>query len=339
MKFAVVDFSLLKNLTSKVCESLDKYNITYERVNIESSSGYNRIISGDFTHVILRAPCDIYERKNVCDEVAFVLEKYTNVKIYPSIKELMPYENKRYLNFVLETCSLPFPKTNVFLNKKEAIEFVENAKLPLIYKSNIGASSSGVRFIRKTKDAKKLINNAFGYHQYIAFGNSPSKSILKVNVPEIGRAEKHFILFQEVVSFKWEWRIIKINNKILAYKKLKGTSGFASGSGKYGYGIPPHELLELNEKVFKSLDINSAAVDYFETEDGEFLINEVQCLFGAKPIYKDFSSQMFDEKMNPIYIELNEMGEFVVKQGDICGNECWDLRIKEFVKLEVSEIR
>ncbi len=332
MKVAIIDFSLKRNLSEKIKNSLDDLNVNYDSYYMESSEDLNKISSGGYSHVVVRAPCDINERKQLANEVIYLLENYTNIKVLPTLKELLPYENKRYLSLCLEMNNIPHPKTNVFFTKESATNFIKSAQYPVIYKSNIGAASSGVRIIENEKEAKSVIKKAFGLHPYMARGNAPTRKKCGITLPEVGRSEKHFVLFQKMVKFKWEWRLIKVNDYVIAYKKLQDENGFSSGSGKFGYGLPPEELLKLNEENSRKLGINVAAFDYFETEDGQFLVNEIQCLFGAKPDYKDYDSKMFDENMNPIYIQVDN-GNFNVMQGDICKHEVWDLRMKEFLNI------
>lgn len=333
----IVDFSLSGTFTDELKNYLKSEKIKFVNVPLDTKDNMlATLLENGVTHLILRAPCDLNEKKRICDEFAYLIDNYSAIDIFPSLNELLPYENKRYLSTILTFLNIPHPKTEVFFDKKSAVSFGESANFPLIHKTNIGASSSGVSFVRSKQQLNKLINKAFGKeHPYLAKGVEPTLKKFKLNIPLKGKAEKHFLYLQEVVDFKWEWRIIKSQDKILAYRKLKSLeTGFASGSGNYGFGIPPDELLELNNTVFSKLKINTAAVDYFETSDGKFLVNEVQCLFGAKPILGDQSHQMYDEDLLPIYLQWSDdlcRYEVISDTLNICEYECWKFRLSGFL--------
>ena len=60
---------------------------------------------------------------------------------------------------------------------------------------------------------------------------------------------------------------------------LKGQ--MASGSDRIGWVEPPEEVLLLAKNVCDKGNFDSMAVDIFETINGEFLVNELQAVFGS----------------------------------------------------------
>lgn len=48
------------------------------------------------------------------------------------------------LNYYLGAINIPHPQTYVFYNKNEALEYLNNSKYPIVMKSSIGASGTGV---------------------------------------------------------------------------------------------------------------------------------------------------------------------------------------------------
>ena len=46
------------------------------------------------------------------------------------------------------------------------------------------------------------------------------------------------------------------------------------------YGRPPNEVLNITKLITDIGDFKSLNVDIFETEDGRFLVNELQAIFG-----------------------------------------------------------
>ena len=76
-------------------------------------------------------------------------------------------------------------------------------------------------------------------------------------------------------------------------------------------------------------DMRSIAIDIFET-DSQFLVNEIQTFFGQSDPF-----QMLLNKEPGRYRYINEKWTF--EKGMFNTNECYDLRLKEAMKLIKNE--
>ena len=95
--------------------------------------------------VFLAKPGGFTERfKNLYDERCYIIENELGLFLYPSLKEILIYENKRLLSYWLSAHGIPHPRTYVFYNEAEALEFARTAGFPVMAKYNIGGSGSGV---------------------------------------------------------------------------------------------------------------------------------------------------------------------------------------------------
>jgi glutathione synthase/RimK-type ligase-like ATP-grasp enzyme len=226
----------------------------------------------------------------------------------------------------LQIHNFPHPKTKVFIDKKEAMEYIENCKYPIVVKSNIGAGASGVRIIKSHKEARKIINNIFGrFHPLLSFGQCQTRKKFGLKIPVFGLAQKHNVLIQEFHEIKWEWRIIKIDNSYFGHQKLlKGE--FASGSDLVGWVEPPYELLEMTRQICEEGNFYSMAVDIFETKDGKYLVNELQSLFGS---YLD--SQMYIDSTPGRFKHINN--KYIFEEGEFNKYGSYLLRVEHFIKI------
>mgnify|MGYP003793132593 CR=1 FL=1 len=247
------------------------------------------------------------------------------IPIYPSRKELFLYENKRMYEYWLTAHNFPHPPTFIYYTKKEALNHLKISKLPIVFKTNGGASSSGVRIIRNKYVAKSYIQKVFGYlDSRLSMGKVHWGKKWIFPVPKLGMAQKHYVIMQDFIPIKWEWRIIKIGNSYFGHQKLlKGE--FASGSGRVGWIAPPEKLLFMIKDLCEKGSFDSMAMDVFESVDDKYYINEIQSLFGSfKP------SQMKINEVSGRYQYINE--KFVFEEGEFNRFGSNLLRVEDFIE-------
>ncbi|MEA1972497.1 MAG: hypothetical protein U9N34_04280, partial [Candidatus Cloacimonadota bacterium] len=235
---------------------------------------------------------------------------------------------KRLMYYWLETHNFPHADTYVFYRKKEYFEFIEHYNnFPLIYKSNIGAKSSGVKLIKTKKMGKMIGRKIFGRFASLSLtkGYTPVKSGKIIPVTAVGMIEKHTLLIQKFEKIKWEWRMVRIGNSYFGHKKLlKGN--FASGTHLKGWGKPPEKLLNLLKNLIDKGNFYSMAVDIFETEDGRFLINELQSIFGQPTK----NLMLIDDKPGRYIFKDNQ---FIFEEGEFNEHHSFKLRVKHFIEI------
>tara|TARA_Y100001956_G_C4126044_1_gene190121 strand:- start:2478 stop:3464 length:987 start_codon:yes stop_codon:yes gene_type:complete len=308
----------------KACEAM---GVDYEVIDIFDAGWLELVKKSKCDGFMVRPPCDSEERKYCFDERVYSIVTHLQKKIYPSMGEISIYENKRNLHYWLKINGYKHADTNVSLTKDEAIKYISSCEYPIIAKSNIGAMASGVVKINNISQAKRYVNSIFGYFDgKLAIGKMPVTRKFKFKIPMIGRAQKHYAIFQECLDVKWEWRIIRINNSYFGYRKLLGSDGFASGNHLDGWGNPPEELLYLVKEMCDKGSFYSMAVDFLETNDGQFYVNEMQTCFGASN-----PSQMYIDDKPCRY--LWNGNEFELEYGYFCENGCSNLRVEHFVEL------
>ena len=316
-------------LYEKSCIEL---NIDYVIIDFLSSQWLKNIKNNlDCDGYLVRPTHEFQEHNDVYMERLYFLNFDLKKPIYPSYNELRIYENKRNMASWLEIHGFPHAKTNVFLDKNEAKEYLDLTEYPVVVKTNIGAGGTGVEIVKDKKRGFKILNNIFGndifgkYYKLFSLGNPQKKKKFGINVPLYGLSQKHFMLVQEFYPIKWEWRIIKIDNSYFGHQKLlKGE--FASGSGLVGWIEPPKELLLLVKDICEIGDFYSMAVDIFETEDGRYIVNELQSLFGSIN-----DSQMYINDIPGRFKLVND--EFIFEDGTFNRLGSYLLRVMHFEKI------
>jgi len=313
----------------KSCEDL---NINYEVIDFTSDFWLEKIKRSGCDGYLARPPCEKQEHNSIYMERLYFMHSILQVPIYPSYASLFLYENKRVTGDWLEHYGFPHLKSHVFQTKEEAVSFIDKSTFPLVFKTNIGSSASGVDIVKNRKEALKWINRAFGrfspYYKYRFY-----KSRFLIKLPDNMIVQNHFVLIQKYVEIKWEWRLIRIGESYFGYKKLL-KDGFASGSKLVGLGTPPDELLYMIKSISEKQGFRNTSVDFLETTDGDFFVNEVHALFGSILQDKSDESELYVEGKPGRFIFKN--GKFIFEEGLFNQNRSYLLRVKDFVN-QLSE--
>ena len=321
------------NLYQNYINSCEELGVDYEVVDLLSADWVELVTKSDCSGFLARPPDKFQERNAVYMERLYFINKVLKRPIYPSYEELFLYENKRATAAWLEIAGYPHPKTRIFVRKEEAMEYVKNTGLPLVFKSNIGAASSGVDIVRSRRKAARIINLIFGADPLRAGGYHKRRYRYKplclplflASMPGAGALQRHFVIIQEYLKIKWEWRIIKIDNFYFGYRKmLKGD--FASGSHLFNSEEPPEELLRLTKEICEQGNFYSMGIDVFETTDNRFYINEMHSLFGSTS-----PSQLSVGGVPGRYIYKDN--QFIFEKGLFNRHGSYLLRVEHFLKL------
>tara|TARA_Y100001970_G_C14222207_1_gene853370 strand:+ start:1029 stop:2084 length:1056 start_codon:yes stop_codon:yes gene_type:complete len=326
-------------------EACVKYGAKYSIIDLTKSDWYENIISHkDASCFLHKSSGEINKFKNLFDERLYVISEILGFMIFPSFKESYIYENKKLLSYFLKASNIPHPNTDIFYDKKEALLSIHKIKFPLIAKTSIGASGTGVQILRNKNDIVRYLNKAFSKNGLKRrFGpNRKTGNISKWtkkavgNIPGLIKRIKHyfnvyndgqrgFVIFQEYVQHDFEWRVVKIGNSFFAHKKIK-IGEMASGSKGIEYVTPPKKLLNFCKLICEKENFNSMAIDIFEDKYGNYFVNELQTIFGhvQKYILK------VDGNMGR-YIFKD--GDWVFEKGDYNQNLSFNLRLDSVISI------
>lgn len=327
----------------QACEAY-KSEVTYRIVDLTAHNWLEEIQKEEVDVLLAKPACLTNSLKQLYDERIYILSEVLNHKIFPDPQEIYIYENKRLLSFWLKANRIPHPKTNVFYQQKEANRFMDNSQYPVIAKTNIGAAGSGVKIIANRVQMKDYIQSTFSgtgapkrWGPNLKKGNLIGRIInLALNPKKLvntGRNylkrkqdhQKGFVIFQEFVEHDFEWRVVRIGDSFFAHKKLK-IGEKASGSILKKYDNPPLSLFDFVKGITDKHKFYSQAVDVFETTAGDYLVNEMQCIFGQS----DDFQMMIDGKIGRYICQYNS---WVFEEGDFNKNQSYNLRVKTVIEM------
>lgn len=317
-------------------------NIDYLAINMLRGDWLDLLYSYSPEFCVSRPPSENQQSKKVFDEKIFYIENYMPYPVFPGFLETYIYENKASLAWFLKINKIPHPQTFVSSSYDESLRFVRDAKYPIVAKTLLGASGSGVKIIESESAAKAYVRKAFTTGIKRRFGpnrktGSPKSWFVKaVKSPNYFVKKLHqyyernkdiqngVVFFQEYIFHDFEWRCVKIGESYFAYKKLK-IGDQASGSNIFEYGPPPIELLDFTKDLCEKHGFNFMAVDLFHNRN-EIYVNELQTIFGHKNPY----ICKVDGKPGRYIFQENK---WMFEAGDFNTNESYNLRLNVALKL------
>ncbi|HOW51891.1 MAG TPA: hypothetical protein PLV42_07595 [bacterium] len=327
----------MKNPKLGICIGFDKYHeqyvrsceelgVPFVRIDLRAADWLRQVKESGCDGFLLRPPCEIQEQKSIYDERVYFLHRTLGYPVYPSLDEILIYENKRNMSYWLEHHGFPHPKTRVFSMKQEALAFADSTDYPVVFKANVGSAATAVEIVKNRRQARRIINAVFGrIHPLLALGHIRWRRLGGIPLPLFGVTQRHYLIAQEYKKIIHEWRIIRIGDSYFGHQKLlKGE--FASGSGRVGWIRPPDELLFMVKDICERGGFLSMCVDIFETADGKYFINELQSIFGS---YND--SQMYIDGV-PGRLTLKGR-EFAFEEGKFNRFGSYLLRVKHFLDI------
>lgn len=286
-------------------------NIPYRVIDLTASDWQDRLASSGVRTLFVWPSVYSTLWKTMTDDRLRAVQEYFGVQVYPDVSSVWLYESKRRIRDWLRHFNYPHPHTDVFFQEEHAVRFVQQATFPLVAKTDLGAAASGVRFINSREEALTYVRQAFRWG--ILLGNGDIR-------------DRHwgYVIFQEYLPGIREWRLVRVGDSYFCREKQIGADGMHSGSGTVRWANPDPVLLENIRGITTRHGYTSLNIDYFETQDHRYLINEVHVVFGAirqKNISLD-AENMGRHLWNP------ETGSWGFEHGFFYHNACANLRIQ-----------
>lgn len=305
----------------------EKKNISYKIVNAFDSDIIEQV-----------KDCDVFmwhhhqeQFKDVltAKRILFALE-HAGVKVFPDFKTGWHFDDKVAQKYLLEAIGAPLVPSYVFYDKQEALQWANTTSYPKVFKLKGGAGSANVKLVKTYKEAKRLINKAFGkgFAQYDRFGAfkerlrkvKEGKAGLLEILKGIGRLfittefakqqppERGYAYFQDFIpNNDSDIRVIIIDNKAFAIKRLVRENDFrASGSGRiiFDPSAIDRRCIEIAFTVNKKISAQSIGFDFvFNTKDEpeivEFCYGFSAEAYDPCPGYWDTKLNWHEGKFNP----------------------------------------
>ena len=207
-----------------------------------------------------------------------IARKLPNVQFIPSLDSQFANKSKENVTRFAWKYDIPVPKTYIFYDKEEGIEFLRNTTYPKIIKRSYGPSNYGGYFVHKVdsyEEAKKLLE------------------------------EKKYcpIYVQDFIPMSADIRVMLIGHKPVCAFWRRPPEGHwltnTSQGGSIDYMDVPKGVLDLAVKVSKAANAEYWACDIaVGKEDGKYRMLECATAFAAFPYIRDWIGQYLMWKLS-----------------------------------------
>lgn len=222
-------------------------------------------------------------------------------RTFPDFRTCWHFDDKVGQKYLFEAIGAPLVPSYVFYSRLDALDWIENAHFPKVFKLRGGASSQSVRLVRSKREARTLVVKAFGrgFSQFDGLGDLRERirryreGKIKIQVvakglaravipPEFARMhanELGYVYFQDFIPDNaFDIRVVVIADKAFAIKRMVRKNDFrASGSGNILYGKEhiPTDTIRLAFQIADKLESQCAAFDFVYDSHGNPLVTEV----------------------------------------------------------------
>lgn len=229
--------------------------------------------------------------------------------VFPDYLTGWHFDDKVGEKYLFEALSIPTIRAHVFYEKEKALQWAQYCEYPKVFKLRGGAGASNVILVKSLKEAKRIINRAFG-HGFPTFskkvylkeqiskwknGTQPFWGILKglyrlFVLPKgvsLMPRQLGYVYFQDFIPNNYfDTRVVVIGGKYaFAERRFVRKGDFrASGSGIFDYTEINEDIIRSAFESAKKLRAQSVAFDYMIGENGEPLVVEISYAFGTHGI-------------------------------------------------------
>jgi glutathione synthase/RimK-type ligase-like ATP-grasp enzyme len=263
---------------------------------------------------------DAFVWRPVMDDPSMMAEIRTKIPLieamgipcFPNSLMLWLYDDKIRETFFMRQHGYPAPKTFVTFDEHEARIYVNKTQYPLVTKSHVGASSSGVMLLRSVHEAEHLIDRIF-----------PKQTIWERAVakyyyrPRVARGDfllarrfrflnycPRYAYFQEFIITEKDWRITTLGADLVSvFVRHNRPDDFrASGGGlwqKVTKDNLPKEACDIALSISNRHVFTSMTYDFMMSHNG-WVIGELSYAFLLNRVYTDTLFRRIGNNYDPV---------------------------------------
>ena len=230
------------------------------------------------------------------------------LRVFPNRRTAWCFDDKIAQKYVLEAINAPIPDTYVFYDRAGALEWLERADYPLVWKLRRGAGSQNVRLVEDLTTARALCEQAFakGTNPVPRYFTDTGMRIKRLGgladlwvklrrFPRVYNArrvqrqrvipERGYVIFQQFIpDNKTDTRITIVGDRAFGFLRDVRENDFrASGSGSVRYDraqIDP-ACITISFKVAMTMRTQSVALDFIKDRAGHPYLVEIS--YGYEP--------------------------------------------------------
>lgn len=269
------------------------------------------------------------------------------IKVFPDTNTSWHFDDKLGQKYLLESIGAPLVQSYVFYSEKEALNWIDKATFPKVFKLRGGAGSLNVMLIKNKRKARTLAKKAFheGFlpfnrigslkNRFFAFRRDKNLAALKkviggflrlfipTEIERFSHNQKGYIYFQDFIPDRtYDTRLMVIGDRCFGVRRNCRKGDFrASGSGLFLYDpqLIERECIQVAIETAKKLKMQSVAFDLVKYNNSAKIFEMSYCFpMGPAvdncPGYWDSKLTWHDKKINPQYFMIEDFINELKKQ-------------------------
>jgi glutathione synthase/RimK-type ligase-like ATP-grasp enzyme len=288
----------------------DEHKIPYRLVNCLDSAIIAQLASVDA--LLWHWPQQDPRMQLMARQVIMAAEAMS-VAVFPNTATCWHFDDKVAQKYLLEAIGAPLVPTYVFYDLREALQWIDGAVFPKVFKLRTGAGSLNVRLVRHAQQARALAKQAFtgGFQPVAHYWQDARKrfrtarrrhdflGVVKrlpralATIRQLNRAlsrERGYIYFQDFIADnQFDTRVTVIGNRAFAYTRNVRPGDFrASGSGDIVYDV--HRIhpqcVQIAFEVTRKVGSQSMAFDFVLAANQQPMMVEVSYCYVPELVYQ-----------------------------------------------------
>ena len=248
--------------------------------------------------------------RQIAETILPIIENQLNIKCFPSHLSSWIYDDKIRQYDLLKLHHFPAIKSWVFYDFDHALNFINGAEFPLVFKLRSGAGSKMVKLLKNKKAAYKfarlMFKDGINYRsglsgEYLDYlRRNETIRLVRIKLGELKHKiiegpkyfdedwfiHKNYLFLQEFLpDNQFDTRVVILGKKAFAFQRRNFANDFrASGSSEVLYD-PEHIDLSFDKIAFrisKFFGFDSMAYDFLYDKNRNAAIAEISYIFGSK---------------------------------------------------------
>jgi len=264
--------------------------------------------------------------RQIAQTILPIIENQLNIKCFPNHLSSWIYDDKIRQYFLLKLHHFPAIKSWIFYDIDHALNFINKAEFPLVFKLRSGAGSKMVKLLKNKKAAKNftrlMFQDGVNYSRGLPWESldyikkKGTIRLIRIKLGQLKRKvmegrkyfdedwfiHKNYLFLQKYMpDNKYDTRVVIIGKQAFAFQRQNFANDFrASGSGENIYDPRQIDLafVEIAFQVSKYFGFDSMAYDFLYDKNKKPAIAEISYVFGSKQGTKISNCPGFwDERM------------------------------------------
>ncbi len=245
---------------------LERHGHRVQLVDIWKRSERERTLGASFDAFLWHAK-HTPQIKRLARRLIYYFDREVGIPTFPSWRSYWHYDDKVAQYLLFKRKGVPTPRTFVFFDRDDALQFTRRADYPLVYKSAHGAGSANVGILAGKGAAATYVKKAFGR-----------------GVRTFFRSERQtgYVMFQEFLPGNpGDYRLVCYGDSLICgfFRLNRAGKPFASGSGEFSTPDLPSDLLEFAADAQGKFGYDVMSYDILKSSSG-WVVAEMSVVFG-----------------------------------------------------------